>query len=452
MSHFDSIIIGFGKGGKTLAAYLAKRGEHVAIVERSPEMYGGTCINIGCIPTKTLVHQAKQAQAVGNLPFAEREKFFLEAVKTKDAVTSALREKNYHNLADNPSVDVIDGVASFVSPHEVKVTAAGGERIIDAPHIFINTGATTIIPPIPGVEGNRRVFTSTSIMNLTFLPHHLVIVGGGYIGLEFASMFASFGSKVTVLEGAPVLIGREDRDIADAVQTALESKGVCFKLNAKVEAVEHDAAGALVRIAGEQEPVRADAVLLATGRRPATEGLNLEAAGVDTDERGAVKVDAQLRTSAPGIWAMGDVKGGLQFTYISLDDFRIVRESLFGSSDRTTDDRTTVSYSVFIDPPLSRIGLNEDDATRLNLDVAVKRLPVAAIPRAKTLGETTGLMKAIVDNRSGMILGTTIFAPESSEIINLVAMAMKAKQPYTFLRDFIFTHPSMSESLNDLFA
>ena len=456
MNAFDVIIIGFGKGGKTLAAEFAKRGQKVAIIERSDKMYGGTCINIGCIPTKTLVHQAKMASALKDATFEERSEFYRNAVSVKESVTSALRNKNYHNLADNPNVTVYTGIGSFVSADVVAVRTATEEIRLTSKQIIINTGAETVIPPIEGIAGNPFVYTSTSIMELADLPRRLVIIGGGYIGLEFASMYASFGSQVTVLESYPELIAREDRDIAASVKETLEKKGIVFRMNAKVQSVNRVEDKAIVTFADSQTNevfvLEADAVLLATGRRPNTKDLNLEVAGVEGDVRGAIIVDEYLKTTNPNIRAVGDVKGGLQFTYISLDDYRIVREDLFGDKERRTGDRNPVSYSVFIDPPLSRIGLNEEEARRQNRDIIVKKLPVMAIPRAKTLGETDGLLKAIIDKNTGKILGCVLFAPDSGEVINTVAVAMKTGQDYTFLRDFIFTHPSMSEALNDLFS
>lgn len=415
MNAFDVIIIGFGKGGKTLAAEFAKRGQKVAIIERSDKMYGGTCINIGCIPTKTLVHQAKMASALKDATFEERSEFYRNAVSVKESVTSALRNKNYHNLADNPNVTVYTGIGSFVSADVVAVRTATEEIRLTSKQIIINTGAETVIPPIEGVAGNPFVYTSTSIMELADLPRRLVIIGGGYIGLEFASMYASFGSQVTVLESYPELIAREDRDIAASVKETLEKKGIVFRMNAKVQSVNRVEDKAIVTFADSQTSevfvLEADAVLLATGRRPNTKDLNLEVAGVEVDVRGAIIVDEYLKTTNPNIRAVGDVKGGLQFTYISLDDYRIVREDLFGDKERRTGDRNPVSYSVFIDPPLSRVGLNEEEARRQNRDIIVKKLPVMAIPRAKTLGETDGLLKAIIDKNTGKILGCVLFAP-----------------------------------------
>ena len=449
MKQYDDIIIGFGKGGKTLAAELARQGHKVAMIERSDKMYGGACINIGCIPTKTLVHAAKLAPH--GVSWTDQKNYYAQAIRQKEDVVSLLRQKNYDNLTHHPNITVYTGTGSFTSPDKVEVSLSGREKeTLQAPRIFINTGAESIIPPIEGIKGNPHVFTSTSIMELKELPEKLAVIGGGYVGLEFASMYASFGSQVTVLEGHADLIPREDRDVADIVKDVLEKKGITFRMNAKVQSIAGKEIAVRDAVSGEPFHLEADAILLATGRRPFTEGLNLEAAGVETDERGAVKVNERLQTTNPHVWAIGDVKGGLQFTYISLDDYRIIREDLFGDSARSTADRDPVGYSVFIDPPLSRIGLNEEEALRKGLNVKIGKLPVAGIPRARTLGETEGLFKVVIDADTNKIVGCMLFGPESSEVLNSVAVAMKAGMDYTFLRDFIFTHPSMSEALNDL--
>lgn len=455
MKQFDAIIIGFGKGGKTLAADLAERGWSVAMIERSDKMYGGTCINIGCIPTKALIHQAKLATLNKDSDFEDKRIFYKNAVRIKNELINSLRLNNYNKLAGNKNVTIYTGEGFFISPEVVGVKA--GEEVIKltSEHIFINTGAETVIPKIGGITDNPFVYTSTTVMDLEELPHRLVVIGGGYIGLEFASMYASFGSDVTVLESYSEFISREDRDIAACVQKTLEKKGIRIVLNADVQSVLNENGEAVViyndKKSNRVEMLSADAVLLATGRKPVINGLNLDAAGVKTDERGAIITDKYLKTSNPAIRALGDVRGGLQFTYISLDDYRIVREDLFGDAERTTD-RNPVSYSVFIDPPLSRIGMSEAEARQKEIDIEVKTLSVASIPRVRTLGEIDGLMKSIIDKKTNRILGCTLFAPESSEVINTVALAMKNGQDYTALRDFIFTHPSMSESLNDLFA
>lgn len=454
MKKYDAVIIGFGKGGKTLAAELAQHQWSVAMVERSDKMYGGTCINIGCIPTKALIHSAALAAAGHPLTADQQRVYYREAVASKTALVDLLRDRNYHKLADNPLIDVYTGEGRFLSPETVEVKTADGTLEIGGKHIVINTGAETALPPIPGIAESRRVYTSTSIMELERLPQHLVIVGGGYIGLEFASMYASFGSRVTVLEGFPELIPREDRDIAAGVREVLEKQGVEFRLNVRVNSFRDTAEGVIAAVTQESADtaVEADAVLLATGRRPATAGLNLAAAGVETDERGAIRVDEHLHTSAPNIYAIGDVTGGLQFTYISLDDYRIIRDELFGDGGRTTANRGPVPYSVFIAPPLSHVGMHEAEARKAGLDIRVTKIAVSTIPRARILGPAEGIFKAVIDAETDLILGCTLFGPESSEVINTVALAMKHGITARELSNSVYTHPSMSETLNDLFA
>ena len=456
MKKYDAIIIGFGKGGKTLAADLANHGWNVAVVERSTGMYGGTCINIGCIPTKALVHYAQVTGYRRPSTFEQYAEEFKQAILAKEKLTSLLREKNFKNLDDRETVTVYTGEASFRSPYEIVVKTDTDSFLLEGEKIFINTGATTIIPTISGIEDNPYVYTSTSIMELEKLPRHLVIVGGGYIGLEFASMFAGFGSKVTILEAGEVFIPREDRDIADSVKSTLEKKGITIHLNTVVQTIEQDVERAAVicrnAISGDTLRLEAGAVLLATARKPNTESLNLQAAGIQTTNRGAIEVDSKLRTNIPNIWAIGDVHGGLQFTYLSLDDYRIIREELFGNGFRSLDDREAVAYSVFIDPPLAHVGLNETQARKMEKNIKVASLPAAAMPRTRTIEQTDGLLKAVVDADTGKILGCTLFCAESSEVINTVSLAMRLGQDYTFLRDSIFTHPSMSEALNDLFG
>ncbi|PXZ44900.1 pyridine nucleotide-disulfide oxidoreductase [Sanguibacteroides justesenii] len=456
MKQYDAIIIGFGKGGKTLATGLAKRNWTVAMIERSAQMYGGTCINIGCIPTKTLVHQAKIDEYKDFASFEEKRAFYRQAVQKKNEVTALLRKKNYHNLADEKNITVYTGTGSFVSPEVVSVQMPEGNVQLKAKYIFINTGAETIVPSIDGIEESKRVYTSTSIMELADLPRHLVIVGGGYIGLEFASMYASFGSEVTVLEGFNELIPKEDRDIAANVKEVLEKKGIRFYMGVKVTSIQDKGETAIVSYQTTENTsrteIKADAVLLATGRKPNTAGLNLESTGIKTNERGAIVTDEHLRTNIPHIYAMGDATGGLQFTYISLDDSRIVSDDLFGDQKRNTSDRNPVSYSVFIDPPLSRVGISEEEARKNKIEIVVKKLAVASIPRTLTVGETEGVLKAIIDAKTNQILGCTLFCTDSHEMINTIALAIKTGQDYRVLRDFIYTHPSMTESFNVLLS
>lgn len=456
MKKYDAVIIGFGKGGKTLAADLATRGWNVAVIEKSNGMYGGTCINIGCIPSKILVHLAKVTQYRKFDTFEQYADAYREAIESKRQIIATLRQKNFDNLNDKNTLTLYTGTASFRSPYEIEITTDTETILIQGEKIFINTGATPIIPPIEGIRNNPFVYTSTSLMELDKLPQRLVIVGGGYIGLEFASIFAGFGSEVILLEGGDTFMPREDRDIAKSVKEVLEKKGISIRLNANVESVipEKDVATVTYQDTSNREEVQvhAEAVLLATGRRPNTEELNLEAAGVEVTSRGAIVVDDHLHTSVNNIWALGDVTGGLQFTYLSLDDYRIVRDELFGDGRRNTGDREAVAYSVFIDPPLAHVGLNEEQAIRTGRNIKVAKLTAAAMPRTRTVGQTEGLLKAVVDIDTNQILGCTLFCAESSEIINLVSLTMRTDNNYTLLRDTIFTHPSMSESLNDLFT
>ncbi|KAA6103828.1 MULTISPECIES: reactive chlorine resistance oxidoreductase RclA [unclassified Pantoea] len=438
MNHYQAAIIGFGKAGKTLAAALGRAGWRVAIIEKSRVMYGGTCINVGCIPTKALVHDVQHHAS------------FSDAMQRKAAVVELLREKNYLNLAAIAQVDVIDGEAEFVDAHTLKITSSQQVSQIHAERIFINSGAEAVFPALEGLVAGPRVVDSSGILKLTQLPQRLGILGGGYIGVEFASMFAGFGSEVTLFESAPQFLAREDDDIGAAIAGILQEQGVKLELNTALQRVTSGRDSVTLHTAqGDRE---VDVLLVATGRRPATKALKLENAGVVTDARGAVRVDKQLKTSVDHIWALGDVTGGPQFTYISLDDFRIVYDQLLGKGTRTTEDRVNIPYSVFMTPVLSRIGLTEAQARAQGRDIQVVTLPVAAIPRARVVDDTRGMLKAVVDNGSQQILGVALLAADSHEVINIVKTVMDAGLPYSVLRDQIFTHPTMSESLNDLFA
>ena len=463
MKHNEAAIIGFGKGGKTLAGTLAAAGQSVAVIEHSPRMYGGTCINVACIPTKTLVHAAALSQAQGGT-FAERAARYAAAIDEKDRVTGMLRAKNYHKIADLPNVDVIDGHASFVDATHIAIEPAVAEgaasasaettpQQIEADRIFVNTGARPFVPPIPGID-SPRVFVSEALLDLRTLPERFVIIGGGYIGLEFASMYANFGSQVTVVQDTEQFIPREDAAIATAVLESLEQRGIRIVRSARVVRIDHEAAqdAVVVEVAGAEERIPADAVLVATGRRPNVEGLALDAAGVELTERGAIRTDEHLRTTAANIHAMGDVVGGLQFTYISLDDFRIVNDDLLGDGTRTIENRGAVPYSVFLDPPFSRVGMTEQEARDAGFTVKLAELPAAAIPKAQVLGKPVGLLKAVIDADTDRLLGAHLFCEESYEMINTAKLAIDAGLPYQTLRDAIYTHPTMSEAFNDLFA
>lgn len=450
---YDAVIIGFGKGGKTMAGALGAAGKKVALIEKSDRMYGGTCINVGCIPTKSLVYRAGLAAAKGG-SFEEKAAAYKAAMEQKEDLTARLRGKNYQKLDSNPNITVIDGTASFQSPHVVEVEKDGRTFQVEGEQIFINTGSSAFIPPIEGLKGNPYVYTSEGLLNLTELPSRLVIIGGGYIGVEFSSIYASFGSKVTILQDGDIFLPREDEEIAGAVRESLESRGIRVMTGVKVKALEQAGGKALVAVDNgkEVQKLEAEAVLVATGRRPNTAGLNLEAAGVEIGPRGGIVTDDSLTTTAPHIYAMGDVRGGLQFTYISLDDFRIVKSKVLGDGSYTLKERGAVPYSVFLIPPFSRVGLSEKEAVEKGYKVKVARLAAAAIPKAQVLEQPSGLLKAVIDEETGLILGAHLFCQESYEMINMVKLAMDAKVPYQVLRDTIYTHPTMSEAFNDLFA
>ncbi|EJO7061356.1 FAD-containing oxidoreductase [Staphylococcus pseudintermedius] len=439
MKQYDLIVVGFGKAGKTLAKFAAQQGKSVAVIEKSAEMYGGTCINIGCIPSKVLVHDGIEAAS------------FNDAMQRKRDVVNALNSKNYHNLADEETVDVINMTASFKSAHAIDLLNAQGEAVqtIEGKNIVINTGAKSVIPNIKGIDTSQRVYDSKAIMDLTQQPKRLVIVGGGYIALEFASIFANFGTTVTVLERSDQILKREDAVIAQQVTEDLIQKGIQFIYNAETEAIEDEAD--VTKVVTNQGTFEADAILVATGRKPNTEGLNLEAAGVQLGQRGEIIVNDKLQTSVDHIYAVGDVHGGLQFTYISLDDFRIVKSQLFGDGKRTLAQRGVVPYTMFIDPPMARVGMTATEAREKGYDILENQVAVNTMPRHKINNDTRGLFKAVVDAKSGQVLGATLYGQQSEELINIVKLAIDQKLPYAVLRDNIYTHPTMAESFNDLF-
>ena len=442
METIKNIIIGFGKGGKTLAKFLAKKGEEVLVIEKSNKMYGGTCINIACLPSKRLIIEAANGVS------------YVDAVNGKNEMTEQLREKNYHMLADEKTVTVLDGKAHFIADHEIEVELPNGKKAqYKGDRIFINTGAVPVMLPIPGLKESKYILDSTQAMDEKKMPKNLTIIGAGYIGLEFASMFAKYGSKVTVLDHNKEFLVREDEDISNAVRKDMEDAGIKFEFGADIEKITDEKTDAKVtyQINGKTKAINADRILVATGRKPNTENLGLENTAIETTDRGAIKVDDFLRTTVDNVWAIGDVKGGLQFTYISLDDFRIIKDQLFGTGARMVSDRKVIHYSVFISPALSQVGLNEKQANKLGKEYKLFKLPVTAIPKAKVAKDNRGLFKALVDPETEKILGATLYGIESYELINMISLAMKAHLSYTVLRDQIYTHPTMSEAFNDLF-
>lgn len=455
MKKYDAIIIGFGKAGKTLAGFLAGKGQNVALIEESDKMYGGTCINVGCIPSKSLVNSVERLENKDLSTFAERKDYYEKSVDKKEALITALRGKNYEMLASKENIDIYNGKGSFVSNKIVNIEKNGENIQIEGEKIFINTGSETIIPNIKGLKESKNILTSKSLMELKELPRKLIIIGAGYIGLEFASTYAGFGSEVVIIDASDDILKREEKEAADRVKKILEAKGVTFYLNSKVEEIsdnENDSSIAISNGNGEIIQFNGDKILVAIGRKANTQGLELEKAGVQVDERGNIIVNERLETTAPNIWALGDVKGGLQFTYISLDDFRIIRDNVYGNGNRSLNDRNVVPYTTFLSTPLSRVGLSEKEAIEKGFDVKVGKIEAMAIPKGKIEGKSEGFLKVVVDAKTDKILGATLLCNTSHEMINIIALAMKGNLPYQIIRDMIFTHPTMSESLNDLFG
>ncbi|WP_159649679.1 FAD-dependent oxidoreductase [Erysipelothrix aquatica] len=443
MKEFKNIFIGFGKGAKTLAKELSKHGESSLVIEKSVEMYGGTCINIGCIPSKSLILSASEGKPQ-NL-----------AVSIKDETTQLLRKRNYHMLSDDKNITVLDGTARFLSDKIVEVTDALGNRVkITGDRIFINTGSVPVEPKLSNLIQSEHYLDSTKAMELLVTPKTIVVIGAGYIGLEYASMFNDFGSKVTIIDERNEFMPNEDHDVAEAVLQSLTKKGIEIRLGVKLKEAEETDGILKLTIStcdGRNETIYSEKVLGAIGRKPNTEHLNLEKTTIEVNERGAIVVDKYLRTTAKGVWALGDVKGGLQFTYISLDDYRIVLDSLYGDARRTTENRGNVPYTLFITPPLSHVGKTEKILTNEGKTFDVYKLDVSRIPKSHVIGDKEGLFKVIVDPQSRNILGATLFGNESHEMINLLSLAIDLKVDYHTLKNRIYTHPTMTESLNDLF-
>jgi len=450
--NFDAIVIGAGQSGPFLAARFAQAGMTVALVER--EHLGGTCVNDGCIPTKTLVASARAAhvarhagdfgvQVGGDITVDMR------AVKArKDAVVNASIAGLTSWLGGLPTLTLIRGEARFVAPGRIRV----GDDELAAPKIFINVGGRPSVPDWPGIH-EVPFLTNTTMMAVDFLPAHLVIVGGSYIGLEFAQMYRRFGSRVTVIEASPRLIAREDAEVSEALRALLEGEGVAVHTGAQNLAMARD--GADVRVSfdagGAAQRVEGSHLLLAVGRLPNTDGLGLEAAGIRTDARGCIVVDDELRTSAAGVWALGDVNGKGAFTHTSYNDFEIVAANLLDGGTRRVSDRV-MAYALYTDPPLGRIGMSEAEVRASGRAARVARFPMARVGRARERGETTGFMKVFVDAQTERILGAALFGIEADEVVQLLLLAMAADLPYTRITRTMFIHPTVTELLPSLFA
>ena len=437
MLQYDLLVIGFGKAGKTLAAKMATQGKKVALVERSKAMYGGTCINIGCLPTKSLYVSAEKGLS------------FEDAMLEKNSMTARLNGKNYAGVS-GASVDIIDAEASFLSNKVVQIQAGDDRQEITADTIVINTGAVSNILPIPGLLDTKHVYDSTGIQNLDHAPKRLGILGGGNIGLEFAGIYRQLGSQVTVLDAADQLLPRLDPAFAKLAKEYMEEDGIVFQQGVRTSLIKNE--GEEVVVETDKGNFTFDALLYATGRKPNIQPLQLENTDIELTDRGAIKVNDHLETSVPGVFAVGDVNGGPQFTYVSLDDFRIVYSYLMGDGSYTLSQRANVPTTIFLNPPLSHVGMTEKEALEAGLPVGSKEMAVAAMPRAHVNADLRGLFKAVVNTETKEILGVTLFAEGAEEMINIVTVAMDNKIPYTYFTKQIFTHPTLAENFNDLFA
>lgn len=483
---YDAIVIGSGQGGTPLAKALAKAGRRTAIVER--EYIGGTCVNFGCTPTKTMFNSARVAylarrSAEYGVHTGPVTVNISDVRARKQSVVNSFRDGGLRAIEKTPGLDLLKGEASFTGPQSIEVRMNdGGRQLLTAGKIFINTGGR---PSTPEVEGLDSVpyLDSTSIMELDQLPEHLLVMGGGYIGLEFGQMFRRYGSQVTIVHRGDRLLAREDPDVADEIAKTLREDGITVLLNSEVTRigrspdlpndesgfwavtvgtnvsraiplVGQELAGQIliaVRTPDGEEALTGSHLLVAVGRTPNTDRLNLHAAGVETNERGFVKVNDRLETNVPGVYALGDVNGGPQFTHVSYDDFRILRTNLIGGGAAATSERL-VPYTVFMDPQLGRVGLTETEARARGLNIRVAKLPMANVARAIEMSETRGFIKAVVDADTKQILGCSVLGVEGGELMAMFQIAMMGRAPYTLLKEAIFAHPTMAESLNNLFS
>lgn len=452
--HYDAIVIGSGQGGKPLAVALAKAGWKTALIER--EYIGGTCVNVGCTPTKTMFNSARvsylsRRSADYGVHTGQVTVNMSEVRARKQSVVDSFREGGLKSIQRTNNLDLFLGEASFTGPHssEVRVNT-GGSIALAAEKIFINTGGRPSTPRIDGLD-TVRFLDSTSIMELDKLPEHLLVMGGGYIGLEFGQMFRRYGSEVTIIQRSDRLLNREDPDIADEVAKTLREDGINLLLSTEVVGAQQDGPIHLtVRTQEGEQTLAGSDLLVAVGRTPNVEKLNLSAAGVETDRHGFVKVNDQLETNVAGVYALGDVKGGPQFTHISYDDFRIIRTNLIEGGGATASGRL-VPYTVFIDPQLGRVGLTEAEARARGLNVRIAKMPMTHVARAIEMSETRGFMKAIVDATTNQIVGFAALGVEGGELMAMIEIAMMGRVPYTALREAIFAHPTLAESLNNLF-
>jgi dihydrolipoamide dehydrogenase len=456
MKKYDAIIIGSGQAGVPLARRLAEAGWSVAVIER---LYtGGTCINYGCTPTKAMVasaksaYQARRASDYGvivndvsiNMP---------ALIDRKNKIIERFRNGSERSLKAFSNIDLIYGEASFVDKKQIEIKGNDGtNQQLEADYIFINTGGRTSIPDIEGLD-QVNYLTSTSILDVEDVPEHLLIVGASYIALEFGQMFRRYGSKITILETSNIFLKKEDRDVADEMQKIFKEEDIDIFTNTTIKSLKNlsgKAIEAIVTINGKEQQINASHLLLAAGRVPNTDVLNLKVAGIETNERGYIKVNDKLETNVNGIYALGDVTGGPAFTHISYNDYLVVCKNILHHADASTKGRF-VPYCMFTDPELGRVGITEDEAKEQGLNYKVAKIPMARVARGIETGETKGFMKAIVDADSKQLLGVAILGAQGGELMSLLQIAMMGNITYEQLRENIFAHPTYSESINNLF-
>jgi pyruvate/2-oxoglutarate dehydrogenase complex dihydrolipoamide dehydrogenase (E3) component len=456
MKLYDVIIIGSGQAGSPLARKMAKAGKKVAIVER--RWVGGTCVNDGCTPTKAMVASARAAYLAGRcnnlgVHIDGYRVDMPQIKKRKDDIVMHSRSGNQKSLEEDENIDLLFGEASFTSPKNVLVKLNdGGTEELQADQIFINAGTQAVIPDIEGLK-DVDYLTSTSILELDTVPQHILVLGGNYIGLEFSQMFRRFGSQITLLERGERIMSHEDEDVAHEMTGILEEEGIAIHVKAEATKFEQNDNGKIqvtVNLNGRTEQLECSHVLVAVGRAPQTKALNLQAAGVEVDEKGYIKVNDKLETNVSGIYALGDIKGGPAFTHIAYNDFTIVWRNLLQGQDLSTKGRP-VPYCMFTDPQLGRIGITEQEAKKQGLEYEVAILKMDSVARAVEVGETRGLMKAVVNPDTKEILGVAIMAEEGGEIMSVMQMAMEGGITYDRIRYCVFAHPTYSESLNNLF-
>lgn len=453
---YDAIVIGAGQAGTPLSTTLARAGWKTALIER--EHVGGTCVNEGCTPTKTMIASARVAY------LARRASDYgvrtgpvsvdmTKVRQRKRDIVESFRSGSQRRIERTEGLDLLMGEASFTGPKSVEVRMNSGEtRLLTADKIFINTGACPRKPSLPGLD-SVSALDSTSIMELDEVPEHLLVVGGGYIGLEFGQMFRRFGSQVTIVQRRGQVLPREDPDVAEEIANILREDGIELLLETHPLRVEETSDGHIrlvVRTPEAERTLTGSHLLVAAGRVPNTERLNLEAAGIQVDKRGFIPVSERLETSVPGVYALGDIYGGPAFTHISYDDFRIIRTNLLEGGNATTTGRL-VPYAVFIDPQLGRVGLSQKEARAQGRNIRVAKIPMTWVARGLEMDETRGLLKAIVDADTDQILGAAILGIEGGEVMSVLQMAMMGQVPCSVLRDAVFAHPTLAESLNSLF-